>query len=115
MTFEYDAVEALVEYILESGSNDWVGLWEVAARAVDLKPDASGVDIRTFTLEALRAILTRGYAEVGDLGTARRFVPWGSSAEATLERINSEWQRLGRPPNIGEVCWIQLTEKGRAA
>jgi hypothetical protein len=39
---------------------------------------------------------------------------WGLSADDTIKRIEDEWRALGRSPNLGEVCWLELTDVGRA-
>jgi hypothetical protein len=38
-----------------------------------------------------------------------RFVVWSEDPEQVLKRIDEEWRSLGRPPNIGDICWFALT------
>jgi hypothetical protein len=38
--------------------------------------------------------------------------PWTGDAEMITDRIISEWKSLGRNPNLAEICWFDLTERG---
>ena len=40
----------------------------------------------------------------------RGFQSWELSPMQTIERINSEWDKLGREPNIGDVVWFTARE-----
>jgi hypothetical protein len=42
----------------------------------------------------------------------RGFEPWSLGPNAGIDRINSEWNALGREPKIGEVVWFNTTQKG---
>ena len=59
-----------------------------------------------------------GYAIVGDVAKDDEGVlyisSWGLGSADTIKRIEDEWRALGRLPNLGDVCWLELTESGRA-
>jgi hypothetical protein len=38
--------------------------------------------------------------------------PWTGDAETIKDRIISEWRSLGRNPELAEICWFDLTERG---
>jgi hypothetical protein len=38
--------------------------------------------------------------------------PWLGDAPIVVERILSEWEDLGRKPELAEVCWFDLTDHG---
>ena len=40
-----------------------------------------------------------------------RFVVWNEDPEQVLKRIDEEWRSLGRPPNIGDICWFALIKR----
>jgi hypothetical protein len=126
-------VEAIVEAILKSGDGDWVGLWELVHAAEALMPNASDDEKRHFALAGLERVLDLGYAEIGDLrspddwvrtvqGVIRRqhlprpsFEPWHLSNREVVARVESEWIATGHAPNIGDICWLELTREGMAA
>ncbi len=58
------------------------------------------------------------YAIVGDVakdGEGILYIPsWGLGPPDMIKRIEDKWRALGRPPNLGDVCWLELTESGRA-
>jgi hypothetical protein len=134
MTMEDRAVIAeIVKHVLASGDDDWVGLWELVWQVDRLMPSASNDEKRRLTLAGLQRVLDLGYANVGDLrspvgwisptqGPIPRqplphptFEPWRGSQRDILTRIEAEWISAGRPPNIGDICWLLLTPEGEAA
>ena len=39
--------------------------------------------------------------------------PWALDPEDSVERIMSEWRDLDHLPDLNEICWFELTPKGR--
>ena len=94
-------------------------LGEMASVARRHYPDAaSEADVVRVTTDVISELLSSGYAIVGDVVKDDEGLlcvrSWGLSATDTVKRIEDEWRALGRPPNLGEVCWLELTEAGRA-
>ncbi len=74
-------------------------------------------DVIRATTEVVSDLLGSGYAIVGDVVKDEGLLcvqSWGLGADDTIKRIEDEWRALGRPPNLGEVCWLELTDAGRA-
>jgi hypothetical protein len=97
----------LVAAILESASDDWVGLWELPYLARSVGGAASKEQERQMSLEAIRVLLEDHGAQVGDVTIAQGFVGWPLDSDAVVERIDREWRELKRHPQMGEVGWIR--------
>lgn len=105
------------------GADDWVGAWEVASVVESMASGANEVEVRDSAFLLIRQVLSHGLMEIGDVaGTGShpvyvhdscRFQPWGLPVERSMERVEQEWNALGRSPTLGEVCWLNLTEKGQ--
>jgi hypothetical protein len=110
--------ETLREELLTRGMSDVLQLSEMASVA---KRHLGGApyegEIMKATTSVIGELVDGGYAIVGDLVTDQGppFVrSWGLDAAATVTRIEDEWRALGRAPTLGEVCWLELTDDGRA-
>ncbi len=97
---------------LLSGADDWTGLWELGADARDMVgADADTADILAVVLRAMKHLLERNLALVGDL-RSHGFEPWDLSHAEILDRVEQAWLAASRDPNIGEICWLTLTPLG---
>jgi hypothetical protein len=85
---------------------DEVGLWTVIFWFKNFAAEITAAEVRRRTLAILRELHGGGLLEAGDLGPDGRFVPWGYSTDATLIRIEEEWDALPREPRIGDVAWF---------
>jgi len=108
----------IVKELLDRGLSDMLQLGEmawVARRDLGGSPDEA--DVIRATTEAIGELLSSGYAIVGDVVKDEEPLcvrSWKLSATDTVKRIGDEWRALGRHPNLGEVCWLELTDTGRA-
>lgn len=103
--------------LLNRGLSDMLQLGEMAwvARR-DLGESSSEPDIMQATIKAIGELLSCDYAIVGDVMRDEGLLcvrSWGLSAAETIKRIEEEWRALGHMPNLGEVCWLELTDPGR--
>jgi hypothetical protein len=104
--------DSVREEILRSGADDYVGLWEAARTAREFGIVRSETEISAAVIEAIGTLIKEGHVEIGDLDRAG-FRPWSpQSAEVITWRIQDAWTRLGRDPDIGEICWMRLTASG---
>jgi hypothetical protein len=111
--------QALRDELLHRGLSDmlqWAELVSVARRT--LPPDSSDAEAAQAVLAVISDLLESKLAIVGDV-VGRTDGPlsvrsWGQSNSATAARIASCLGELGRPATLGEVCWLELTEAGRA-
>jgi len=95
--------------VLVEGLSDWHGLWwiwgqfdRIANRAIR----------RRATLAFIGYLLERGFLEAGCPRRDGGFDRWALSPADTLTRIETEWDALGRDPNIGDIVWFELTDIG---
>ena len=69
------------------------------------------------TLKVIYSLLSSGYAIAGNVEKDEgilRIRSWGLSPSDTVSRIEEKWHELEKPPNLGDVVWLELTEAGRA-
>lgn len=110
--------EALRNELLDRGLSDMLQLDEiafVAQRHLGGSPDEAET-MRAAT-EAIGELVGSGYAIVGDVVKDEGLLcvqSWGLGVAETIKRVEDEWRALGRMPNLGEVCWLELTDAGRA-
>jgi hypothetical protein len=75
-------------------------------------------EIAQGALDVITDLLDSGYAIVGDVVTEPDGLlgvrSWGLNTSDTVKRIRGQLRDLGRAPELGEVCWLELTEAGRA-
>lgn len=105
--------------LLDRGLEDILQLSEMASvtrRHLDGSP--SEAEVMQATTEIVGELMDAGYAIVGDVAKDDKGIlyisSWRLRSADTIKRIEDEWRALGRPPNLGDVCWLELTESGRA-
>lgn len=105
--------------LLDRGLEDILQLDEMASVARrHLGGSPSEDEVMRVTTEIIGELVDAGYAIVGDVAKDDEGIlyisSWGLGSADTIKRIEDEWRALGRPPNLGDVCWLELTESGRA-
>jgi hypothetical protein len=109
----------IVTELLQRGLVDILQLAEIASVVRSHVAESSeDSDVLSETLEVITHLLASGYATAGDVVRDQdgllHIRSWGLSPSDTVKRIEDEWRALGRLPNLGEVCWLELTDAGRA-
>jgi hypothetical protein len=105
--------------LLDRGLTDILHLPEiVSVVGRHLSMSVGDDSVMSPTLEAIRDLLDSGYAIAGyvtknDKGLLQ-IRSWDMSPSDSVKRIECDWSELGRPPNPGEVVWLELTDAGRA-
>jgi hypothetical protein len=97
--------------LLIAGADDWVYLAEVL-RIIESVGGAPTESARQRTLDLLREVAEQRLIEIGDL-RKDGFHKWQMPIGECLSRVEREWNALGRNPSLGEVCWLQITDRGR--
>ena len=110
---------ALRYELLDRGLDDILQLSEMAGVARrHLGGSPSEDEVMRVTTEIIGELVDAGYAIVGHVAKDDEGIlyisSWGLGSADTIKRIEDEWRALGRPPNLGDVCWLELTESGRA-
>jgi hypothetical protein len=98
--------------VLTRGLDDWIQAGEVASVAMDLGAAQTAEQVRELSILVISELLNSGLMEAGDLRPSG-FIPWGLPAPEALKRIETEWLQLPEGPDLGGICWLNLTEKGR--
>jgi hypothetical protein len=99
--------------LLDECERDEVGLWFIIRRLRDELGMNDQGQIRQSTLKMVRELLETGDVVAGDHASANsglpawKIVSWDGSIDDVLARIDREWDRLGREPNIGEIVTLQ--------
>lgn len=108
-------MQRCVDELLMRGCGDWIDAAEVTSVAKFTGQTEAADSIRDLSLQLIREVVYQGLMEVGDLPKdGRRLELWPLSPEKILERVEREWNALGRNPTISEICWLQNTDKGNA-
>jgi hypothetical protein len=104
-----DARDEIVADVLSECEEDHVGLWRfVTAVQYDLGL-REPAEIRKVTLELVSRLLDYPAIEAGfPTPDGRHFTPWRMSKASILQRIEQEWDALGRLPTIGDIVWFSL-------
>jgi hypothetical protein len=110
--------DTLRNELLDRGLSDMLQLDEMAFVAQrHLGGSPSEDEIMRATTEVISELVGSGYAIVGDVVKDEGLLcvqSWRLDAAETIKRVEDEWRALGRMPNLGEVCWLELTDNGRA-
>jgi hypothetical protein len=105
--------------LLDRGLEDILQLSEMASVVQrHLGGSPSETQVMQATTETIGVLLDAGYAIVGNVAKDDEGIlyisSWGLGSADTIKRIKDEWFALERPPSLGDVCWLELTESGRA-
>ena len=106
-------INPCVADLLVRGLDDWIDAAEIAWVAQSDGQAETSSGILRLTLRTIHALLEDGLVEVGMVTREDGFIPWELSSADAVERIEEEWRTKPTGPNLGEVCWLNLTEKGR--
>lgn len=101
--------ERVIAALLQRGKADWLDLSEVAWVVASMEPPPS--DVVLGTLDVLRYLFTEGLMEPGDVSDGG-FFAWDMPSDEALRRIEQQWRRIERLPQLGEICWIAITPVG---
>lgn len=103
-------ISELEKSIIVDALRDWFQFFQVME---EVKKSNDGEDeLEQKTLDLIESLQTKGLMEVGTVHREKGFVSWGVSPPETRERIKVALDGLGRPPSLGDVCWLANTAKG---
>jgi hypothetical protein len=106
-------LEKVVIAILIRGEDDKVMAAEVVSVIMTIEgiPYTDEKRIKERALEIIGKVVREGLMTIGDL-TKNGFIQWDIPIEDSIRKAEDRWNSLGRNPELGEVCWLQNTEKG---
>ena len=97
--------DILVQSILRECKDDYVGLWSIVreVRSI-LRPTTNLIDE---TISVIIPLIEQNRIVAGNFfGTD--FVYSNEPPEIISRKISSEWAKLNRDPNIGEIIWFTI-------
>jgi hypothetical protein len=102
------AVDEILRGCLAEATRDFIGIWEIIADIKAFPLDELQGSIKDRTMFIVNILLDSGFVAV-DLSCSRGCAVWpDQSRDYVNRRIETEWCRLGREPNIGEVVYFWL-------
>ena len=103
-------MDQLQRIILWYGLDDWVPMLTVVGAAQMPATEPTDVD-KARALEAIRHLASSGLIEIGEVTEGNGFVPWSTSLEESLSRIQAS---LNSPDenDWSFVCWLRNTPEG---
>ncbi len=99
--------DSIVADFEKEAASDFIGLWQLI-RAVKKNLEKNEDEkLQSLTLDLLKRMLYRGF-RVGYLSSSgSKLDPWPDQQPVRVAtRIQSEWNALGREPNIGDIAWF---------
>jgi hypothetical protein len=107
-----DAMTAASDEVVLAGLDDWVQACQVDWAVSGAGP-ATKEERLLAVQEVLGQLLGDGLVEVGDVVEHKGFVPWSIDIDAAMTEIAQRWRALEEDrPNLGDVCWLNLTKHG---
>lgn len=105
--------------LLDRGLDDMLMLSEMASVAArHLNEPLDSPPVADTTVEIIGGLLESGSAIVGDVTRLPEGLlavqSWDLGPPEATRRIRGEWTAIGVLKALGQVCWLELTESGRA-
>lgn len=107
--------EQAKEYILTQGLSDWVAFGTITWVVEQQLPATATRDEKISLATAMiKSLLEDDLIRVGSPfdSDSRGFVAWDLPIDEIIKRIETEWRALPEEPNIGDIGWIENTERG---
>jgi hypothetical protein len=93
----------------EEARVDAVGLWEIVKLLKAAAPEAAPAEIRSRTLSVVQAMLAEGFEAEEPPYAKGGSVRWSNQeASYVTDRIDTEWNTLGRDPSIADIVWFRI-------
>jgi hypothetical protein len=112
MTTRVRDMADLEREVLEEMRSDYIGLWEIARLVSAEIGSEDEPAIREYTLQVVENMMMYGLIRPGVAQDTGGFEPWTEDTGRALLRISQEWEDLGHVPEVGDVAWFDLTERG---
>ena len=92
--------------------DDYTGLWVFIRTVEQEHKDIDELEAQNKTLELIEYMLNQNLIRAGMFDGKGGFEYWNLPNKEIIARIRSEWNALGRKPNIADIVWFDTTEKG---
>lgn len=111
--------QRLQNEVLSRGLDDIVQFAEVISVAYNILGINDDAVLRDEVETCCRLLVDGGLAIFGDLaseetdsGTRLSVTPWLGDGSAVTREIERRWKRLHRWPDLNEIGWLSLTDRG---
>lgn len=102
-------IVGLIGNIRAECTDDFVGLWSIVRDVRETVGDDPAT-VKRFTINVLTLLLEAHEISAGNPSQdGKNFQAWSLSPEAAMNRIVTEWEQLGRDPDLGEIVWFSRT------
>jgi len=105
-------LDSVSESLLKEACEDHIGLWKFIWQVREVKKEKDPDQRREKSMSLVKALLEEGFLYAGDGKGNWKPIPWNSSVEDTISRIELEWDALDHEPNIGDIAHFSATHKG---
>jgi hypothetical protein len=95
-------------------SDDDMGLWVIVRYVTDpeFKYEKIIPEIgRKQVIRIIQEFMEEGLIEAGNPNGAE-FTPIAGTVDDVIKFIEHEWEKLGKRPSGGDICWFRATPKG---
>ncbi len=104
--------QELLKHLIREAAEDEVGLWYVVRCVRDDLHVTESSEARRISMSLVRDLLGSGEVQAASHNYPHSlYKPWSLTDNEVIARINEEWDKLGRDPNIAEVVVFVGKEK----
>jgi hypothetical protein len=108
-------IEEIVHDFVNEAHLDYVGLWEITGRVQGRFKPSDHSKVREAAMQIVSGLLSAGLEAVDLASSGPGCIRWENQARAyILDRISSEWDKLGRDPTIGDIVWFNHPQPSAA-
>jgi len=104
--------EMLKAELILSAEEDYADLASYAREVADVLELRGEDETREHTFRLIAELLENGYIRAGIPTAEGGFEAWDEDLVEVVAHIDSQWRRLGRTPELGEIVWFETTEEG---
>ena len=100
-------IDQIVEDFAREAKVDYVGLWQIANAVATEFQLTEALEVRRLSIIVISRLLNLRLQAVDLATSGGGCQPWESQDHNyIIERIASEWDKLGHEPDIGDVVWF---------
>jgi len=100
-----EQTESVMKDLIDECHDDYVGLSKIISV---IRQSFDQKDVVETTLTVISRLLQQDI--VAGQFYDNKFPEWQMSNDQTMEKIKSDWARLGREPTPGDVVWLTAKE-----
>jgi hypothetical protein len=100
-------LQCVINDISEESREDYVGFWVIVWHVHREFAKADDQKVKDLALNILRILLSEYEIFIGQFERDEdKFRPWDCTPDEAVDRVDKEWGKLGREPNISEIAWL---------